>query len=278
MVSRFAEDLRRARSQIEGFGLDEDDYVDSDDFIDTDDDGEDESTADKRRGTGSSKQKKKKKKKASARQAKGRYVPSHESDDDEEVPFKVEKMWAEQAAKAVLETSTRRKRKTDADASGVTELEDGDPIRPTNRKREREAERVANQPTKSKRAHLICDSEVEDEDEDEARPSTPQKNRKGPRFVPLPKKPLPMPEWATPPQKPSTGFTLPTSSQKINNLFNQKIPTATASAPPARNKQRKSSAKVSPQDPTTSEDSASPKPAYDESEPFIFKLIISHAD
>jgi hypothetical protein len=279
LVNRFAEDLKRARSQLAELG-----YGD-DDFIATDDD-EDESSADERRGKESSKKKKKnhQKKKASAPKAKGRYVLTPESDDDEVVPPKVEKLWATQAAKEALEASTGWKRKQGADASGLAEV-DGDesPVRPQNRRTQREAERVAGRAKRPKRAHVYCDSEEEEEAEEEeaeeeAPPSTSNKNRKGPPFVPLPKTPLPKPEWATPPKKRSTVFTLPTSSQKIDEILNTNTPTAAASAQPARNKKQQSSAHFDTKDPSTPEKSTPSKPAYDESEPFEFKLIVSHAD
>jgi hypothetical protein len=235
--------------------------------------------------------------------AKGRHVLEPESDDDEEVPIKLETMWATQAAKQkqALEISTGRKRKHDIDAPGLPDLDDDDLlVRPKNRRVEREAERVASRPAGSKRARLYCDSEEEDSppsvprkhhrgqpaypasiDPSFRKPSTPKPKpvRLAPIFVPGSKKPLPKSQWATPPAKRAAGFTLPTSSKEIEGILAQKAKTPAASRRSARQSDRKASSKLSSRDQSEDKDSTSAsEPSYVEVEPFDFKAVISYVE
>jgi len=97
-------------------------------------------------------------------------------------------------------------------------------------------------------------------------PSTAKAKDARPRpvFKPATGKPLPGPQWTTPPSEPSKTFKLPTSSFR---------PSATHT--PIAKKQQKGSAKA---EPSKNNDSTPFEPSYAEIEPFQFRLVVSHSD
>jgi hypothetical protein len=79
---------------------------------------------------------------------------------------------------------TSRKRKPDVDLAGPDELFGGDLTRPVNRRGEREADRVAVQPARSKRVRFDCDPE--EVDKMLSAPKKPRARRPAPLLKPLP--------------------------------------------------------------------------------------------
>jgi hypothetical protein len=110
---------------------------------------------------------------------------------------------------------------------------------------------------------------------------TPQAKpvRLAPIFVPGSKKPLPMPQWATPPAKRATGFALPTSSKEIEGILSRKVKIPAASRRSERQSNRKASSKLSSRDQSEDKDSGfASEPSYVEVEPFNFKAVISYVE
>jgi hypothetical protein len=149
----------------------------------------------------------------------------------------------------------------------------------------------AAQPTRSKRVRIESDSDELSSDCDAAetssaprknhaaglarngaigssfpasKPSQPKAARQLPVFKPSSGRPLPVPQWTTPPIEPARTFKLPTSSLK---------PNATQTTPTG--KQQKASAKVAA---VQNEDSNPYEPSYAEIESFEFKLVVSYSN
>lgn len=98
----------------------------------------------------------------------------------------------------------------------------------------------------------------------QSKPSKPKAARPPPIFKPSSSRPLPMPQWATPPSEPAKTFKLPTSSLQ---------PKATQTLPVS--KQQKASTKAGP---SQDVDSTPYEPSYAEMKAFEFKLVVSYSE
>lgn len=187
-----------------------------------------------------------------------------------------------QAAKAgsgsapVPEPLVGLQRKRTFETTELSEQSDSEPVGSTRDREQRKGALKATQPMRSKRSRLESTVEILDTDDEDAAqvgssglgstdstPSKPKATRPPPKFRPSSGKPLPKPQWLTPPGEPSNTFKLPTSSLKPNTA-----PKATANS-----KQKGSTKTDSSQDP----DSVSYQPSYAEIESFEFKLVVSYS-
>lgn len=267
-LGELEKDVRKMRASLKGFIVSDDDYT-----------GDDETppTTGKKASRSS---------KASAQQPRQPYKVDTESDDDEEIPLKLEKTMAASAAKEGdktaskegPETTSGQKRKRTADTSPSADLFDG-LVRPINRRTEREANHSAAQPTRSKRArvHVLSDSE---EEIDEAPLTPPRTKRRAPPYVPLPDHPLPRPQWTMPAAKPSTTFTLPAFSLRMDDARPATaVKTTSSSQPEQRNQKQGPTKRRSKVEEAKARDPSPPtEPSYTEIEEFEFKLIVSFSD
>lgn len=215
--------------------------------------------------------------KASTRWPRQRYEPAAESDDDEVMPVKLEKIMASKAAKQSPEATSRQKRKRTSGTSSPSGLFEG-LVRPVNRRAEREANYSAVQPMKSKRARRSLGVD----EVDEAALTPPSTARRGPRFVPLPDHPLPSPQWTLPAPKPSTIFALPAFSLNLNDARPATaVKTTTSGQTEQRNQKQgptKRRSKVEPTNDQNAPTTPPSEPRYAEIEEFDFKLIVSHSN
>lgn len=268
-LGELEKNVRKMKASLEGFIVsDDDDYT-----------GDDETAS--KIGKKSSRPQR-----ASAQQPRQLYRAGTESDDDEEIPVKIEKLMAAKAAKEGDKTaskegpevSTGQKRKRTSDTSPSSDPFDG-LVRPVNRRAERDAGRSTKQPKSSKRARVPVLSDSEEET-GEAPWTPPKTNRRAPRFIPLPDHPLPRPQWTIPAAKPSSTFALPAFSLIMDDARSATAAATAARTQPKERKQQQGLPKRrSKVEESEVRDSSPPaEPSYAEIEEFEFKLIVCYSD